>query len=158
MITYILDHVLEYVNTVWTNSEKNIPLYVWWQNVSWCVLSKPIVPMSMIQAKKWSLELKILKFQGFFQKKCLKLQIFMLQEIVPTGNMSIERTFKSSIGPLLVFSRLFMKYISLFKVQNYCSDYPFSLRTHHFYTSNVASKTWISPWYFLVFRNYLNNL
>ena len=74
-----------------------------------------------------------------------KLQFFMLQETVRTGNMSIERTFKRSLGLLLVFSRLFMKYISLFKVQNYCSEYPFSLRTHHFSMSNVASKTWISP-------------
>ena len=94
--------------------------------------------------KKLSLELKILKFQGFFQKKCLKLHFFMLQETVSTENMSTEQIFLSSLGRSVVFSRLFIKYISWFKVHNYCSHYPLSLGTHHFSVSNVASKTWIS--------------
>ena len=67
-------------------------------------------------------------------------------------------TIWSSLCLTIVFSRLFRKFFLLFTVNNYCSYYPFSPWAHHFSVSNVAGKTWISPWYFLVFRKYFNNL
>ena len=72
----IYDHVLEYINTVWTNSEKNIPHYLWWQDVSWCVLSKPIVPMSMIQAKKMVFGAQKSQISRIFSEKMPKIAVF----------------------------------------------------------------------------------
>ena len=68
--------MLEYVNTVWTNSEKNIPLYLWWQDVPWCVLLKPIVPMSMIQAKKMVFEAWKSQISRIFSEKMPKIAVF----------------------------------------------------------------------------------
>ena len=61
--------------------------------VMMCVIEANFTNVHDPGQKKWYLELKNLKFQGFFQKKCLKLQFFMLQETVSAGNMSTERIF-----------------------------------------------------------------
>ena len=71
--------MLEYVNTEWTNSEKNIPFYFLLQDVLLYVLLKPIVPMSMIQAKKMQFGAQKSKISMIFFFKCIKSLFFMLQ-------------------------------------------------------------------------------
>ena len=66
-------------NSEWTNSEKNIPFYFLLQDVLLYVLLKPIVPMSMIQAKKMQFGAKKSKISMIFLKKGIKSLFFMLQ-------------------------------------------------------------------------------
>ena len=51
-VNFVYPCVRVYGYTVWTNSEKKVPLYFLGQESMWCVLLKAIVPKPMIQAQK----------------------------------------------------------------------------------------------------------
>ena len=89
-------------NTEWTNSEKNIPFYFLLQDVLLYVLLKPIVPMSMIQAKKMQFGAKKSKISMIFLKKMHKITVFYVavnfghrKHVDPLNHLKLSRHVES---------------------------------------------------------------